>query len=380
MYGSDRVLLDIVTGLDRTRFQPIVVLPWEGPLQVHLQREGVETHVGRLARLSRNTLSVGGMARLPLELLASARDLSNLVKNREIALVHSNTLAVVSGALWAKMHGIFHLWHVHEMIVEPRWVSSFYRFMLNRMSDMVVFNSRASMNLFSVNDKQLCLKSEVVWNGIRKPDKSYTGESFRIRKSLGLNAGDVLVLLVGRINRWKGQKLLVDAAGHLWDEGVRNIHFLVIGDTFQGREYFREELVDKIHASPAVSQIHLLEFQEDIWPFWHACDIAVVPSTEPEPFGLVAIEAMAASKPVIAASHGGLLEIVEHEKTGLLVSPGDVNAFADAIAKLAADECLREMLGKAGAVRYERYFSREAMIGHFEEIYSRIIAGSQGNA
>lgn len=376
MYGSDKVLLDIVTGLDRKRFYPIVILPWEGPLLDHLNDHGVEAHICRLTRLSRGVLSPKGMFSLPFNIVYAYRDLNRILSSRKIALVHSNTLAVISGALWAKRHGVFHLWHVHEMIVQPLWVRKFYKIMLRHYADSIVFNSRASKELFTEDDKDLKEISQVVWNGVKAPDRSYAAEAVHLRDDLGVVKDEILIVLVGRINRWKGQKLLVDAACHLWQKGVRNLHFLMIGSTFKGCEHFREELVERIEGSDAVAHIHVRDFQEDIWPVWEACDIAIVPSTEPEPFGLVAIEAMAVARPVIAAAHGGLMEIVEHGKTGLLVPPGDVEKTAEAIETLVNAPELRKRMGENGWLRYRNTFSSEVFVDEFARIYERAIQGA----
>ncbi len=86
-------------------------------------------------------------------------------------------------------------------------------------------------------------------------------------------------------------------------------------------------------------------------PIWDVTTIAVVPSTEPEPFGLVAIEAMLEKKPVVASNHGGLKEIVINDETGFLIEPHNSKALADALLQLAQDATLREKFAKKG---YER--------------------------
>ncbi len=90
---------------------------------------------------------------------------------------------------------------------------------------------------------------------------------------------------------------------------------------------------------------------------WFGTDIGVVPSTEPEAFGMVAIEAMAAGVPVVAAGHGGLLDIVIHEKTGLIFSPGNTPALTEALERLASSRMLRHSYGAAGTIRQQDFFS-----------------------
>ncbi len=120
MYGSDKVLLQIIEGLDRTRYNPMVVLPTSGPLSKALEGEGVRTFIIPLALLSRATLTPLGMLGLPLRVVASLISLRRALGGVEVELAYSNTLAVLTGALWARLNGIPHIWHVHEIIKTPR--------------------------------------------------------------------------------------------------------------------------------------------------------------------------------------------------------------------------------------------------------------------
>ncbi|MBK7517654.1 MAG: glycosyltransferase family 4 protein [Betaproteobacteria bacterium] len=129
-----------------------------------------------------------------------------------------------------------------------------------------------------------------------------------------------------------------------------------------GQEAVRDRLRAQVAAAGLQDRVQFLPFVDDIWPVWRASDIGVVPSTEPEPFGMVAIEAMACSVPVVAAAHGGLLDIVDDEVTGLLFQPRDAAALADALARLAGDAALRARLGAAGAARQAQHFSLAAQV------------------
>ena len=101
----------------------------------------------------------------------------------------------------------------------------------------------------------------------------------------------------------------------------------------------------------------------------------VAPSLWPEPFGLVALEAAAAGRPVIASDIGGLRDIVADGESGLLVGPGDVTALAQALQRLAGDSALRKRMGEAASVRAGT-FSSDAIVPRFERAYERALAGS----
>lgn len=372
LYGSDRVLLALVSKLDREEFLPIVLLPVDGPLVAELGAAGVECHVLAISRLSRATLSLRGLLGLPANLIGSLRAINRVLNGRHVDLVHSNTLAVLSGAIWARWHRVPHVWHVHEIILNPKFVRKVYALLLNWFADCIICVSHATKENLLQDKPALASKIQVVWNGLARDTSVDVVEVRQYQHSVGMRDGEVLVALVGRINRWKGQTLLVEAAGILWQQGVRNLRFVIVGSVVPGQEHFLIALQQAISESPARQCFVLQPFAQDVWPIWDACDLAVIPSTEPEPFGMVALEAMAASKPVIAANHGGLTEIVVQGVTGLLVPPGDAAALADAIKRLAADVKLRRQMGEAGLLRYRREFTLDCYVENMVKVYEQI--------
>lgn len=372
LYGSDRVLLALVSKLNREEFLPIVLLPVDGPLVAEFGAAGVEYHVLPISRLSRATLSLRGLLGLPANLIGSLRAINRVLNGRHVDLVHSNTLAVLSGALWARWHRVPHVWHVHEIILNPKFVRKVYALLLNWFADCIICVSHATKENLLQDKPALASKIQVVWNGLARDTSVDVVEVRQYQHSVGMRDGEVLVALVGRINRWKGQTLLVEAAGILWQQGVRNLRFVIVGSVVPGQEHFLIALQQAISESPARQCFVLQPFAQDVWPIWDACDLAVIPSTEPEPFGMVALEAMAASKPVIAANHGGLAEIVVQSETGLLVPPSDATALADAIKRLAADVKLRRQMGEAGLLRYRREFTLDCYVENMVKVYEQI--------
>ncbi len=373
MYGSDKVLLSLVQGLDKKQFHPIVILPSEGPLAQALKLLGIEIYILPLSIIGRLTLNPIGLLKLSFKLFRSIRAMNKVLANTKVDIVHSNTLAVLSGALWAKWKRIPHVWHVHEMIVHPKFVRHSFPYLLRMFATKVVCNSTATLKLLLESQPGLAVKSVVTWNGLKRTEKVDKQAVDKLRRQLGLVNNDVLIALVGRINRWKGQGLLVEAADLLWKKGLRNIHYLIVGSSPYRQECFMDSLFLQIAASQAKEQITVMNFRNDILNVWDACDIAVVPSTEPEPFGMVAIEAMASGKPVVASDHGGISEIILHQKTGLLFEPGNLYAFSDALMQLISDRKLRESMGHAGMIRVLREFSLEKYIVSFESLYKNLL-------
>lgn len=375
MYGSDKVLLSLVLDLESQGFHPIVLLPGEGPLLTALRAGGIETQIVPVTKLDRTTLSLKGLLGLPFNLLKSMWAISHILKGRHIDLVYSNTLAVLGAAVWAKFRRIPHIWHVHELLMSPGVVKQGFPWMLRLLADKVICNSTMTKEWLLHEQPSLGARTVVIWNGQGPRPPVQPGAAVELRKRVGVLDGQLLVALVGRINRWKGQSLLISTANILWQRGFHHVQYLIVGGAFAGQEYLIEDLNRQIAGSEAREQIHITQFTNDVWSVWDACDIAVVPSTEPEPFGMVAIEAMAATKPVVVAGHGGLLDIVEHEVSGLRFKPNDAVAFADEIEKLIHSPNLRAQLGMAGRARQEKLFSLSGQIDNTVELFRGMTKG-----
>ncbi|MGM9484249.1 glycosyltransferase family 4 protein [Roseateles sp. NT4] len=375
MYGSDKVLLYIVTGLlARGRYWPIVVVPSEGPLVEALRGSGVEVHVAEIAKVARAVFTPRGFLGLIGQMRTAIRDYDKVVAGRRIELVHSNTLAVLGGAAWAWRRKVRHLWHVHEIIISPRLVSKAFPRLVSMASDKVISNSTLTERWLVTEQPSLQPRSVVVFNGLPPQGEVSADAAEAFRRRTGARPGDLLVVLAGRLNRLKGQGLLIDAIARLKARGMLPaLHVAIVGDVFAGQEIWRTRLVDQVAEAGLGEHISFVPFVDDIRPVWSAADIAVVPSTEPESFGMVAIEAMAAAVPVIAAGHGGVLDIVEHDSTGLLFTPCDVEALAQALLKLAHDPALRARLGAEGRRHQLSRFSAESQIAGVEQVYDGML-------
>ena len=175
------------------------------------------------------------------------------------------------------------------------------------------------------------------------------------------------LLYVGAFRRLKGIEVLLRAHAEL----VNAPKLVVIG-------YTCPEPAGPIHFPPPVAVLSDWP-NEAVMLAWQRCQIGIVPSLWAEPFGIVALEAMACARPVIASRVGGLTDIVVDGETGYLVPPGDVTALRQAIERLQSDPALRVAMGNAGRRRVKQFQSRE-VVTRLESIYQRLVgAGHDGN-
>lgn len=375
LYGSDRVLLAMVCELQqRGRVKPIVIVPEAGPLVAEMQAQGIEIHVCDLIKISRASYSPRGILRLFMGIRKSLLSIDVVVNRRPIAVVHTNTLAVLSGAFWSAARRVPHVWHVHEIIAKPKLVAWGFALLLQLFAHRVVCISRMVQENLLARLPCLRQKTDIVFNGIALPGLPDTVQASRHRAALGLGDHELVITLVGRINAWKGHRLMLEAARLLTDEGVldQGVKLLIVGGPPPGQEYFLTQLEQDIQMLGLQERVVIRQFVKDIWPIWASTDIAVVPSTDPEPFGMVAIEAMAMEKPLVAAGHGGLLDIVAHEESGFLFKPNDAVDLAKYLKKLIEAPGLRHQQGRYGRERVRSHFSMAAQAEAFERIYNHV--------
>ena len=357
LYGSDKSLLDFAR-LRPAHMALTVVLPEDGPLVPALRACGAEVVVGEVCKLQRVMLSPAGLWRLLRAAAGSLRFMRGLHRQRQFQLVYSNTVAVFGGALFARRHGLPHVWHVREIVAGSPALSLVFRKLVRWLSQTAICNSNETRSWIADGDPLRAARYLAVWNGVDVAAQTVDREA--ARRSLGAAPGEVLFVLVGRINAWKGQQLLVQAFAAMVRQGVAGqvgLRLAIVGSAFAGQEHWLRQLQAAVAASGCAEQIVVQPFRSDVEAVWAAADVVVVPSTDPEPFGRVAVEAMAFARPVIAAAHGGLVEIVQQGVTGLLVPPRDAPALTNAMAALAADPSLRAAMGQAGLARQRAVFS-----------------------
>jgi glycosyltransferase involved in cell wall biosynthesis len=375
MYGSDKVLLNLAEGaVVDGQLQPVVVLHEHGPLREALQRAGAEVHVAKVCKIHRSMLTAAAPFTLWHQLRRASADLDAVVAGRSVALVYSNTLAVLGGAVWARRRGYRHVWHVHEILLRPWIVRRGLPWLAERLSDSVISNSHQTESWLLQQAPRLRSRSVVIFNGLKPVVHPAASDIKAFRSLIGAEDSDLVVTVAGRLNHWKGQGLLIEALALLRDAGQLGcLRVAVVGDVFSGHDDIRGGLMAKTQGLGLEDKVRFVPFVDDIYTVWFASDIAVVPSLEPEPFGMVAIEAMACALPVVAAAHGGLLDIVAPQQTGLLFQPRNARALADSLLTLARDAPLRRRLGTAGAQRQRDLFSLQSQVERTRAVWRRLV-------
>ncbi|MEX2454502.1 MAG: glycosyltransferase family 4 protein [Rhodospirillaceae bacterium] len=202
------------------------------------------------------------------------------------------------------------------------------------------------------------------------PDAVSPERMIQLAQSWRLPDGAPVIMLPGRLTRWKGQAVLIEAARRL---GRPDVRVLLVGDD-QGRAAYREELEDLIGRIGAEGIVHLTGPCRDMAAAYMLADVVVSASTDPEGFGRVAAEAQAMGRPVIATDHGGARETVIAGETGWLVPPGDADALARALrAALTMSNEDRDAVARRAIAHIRKNFTRAEMCRATLAVYDELL-------
>lgn len=212
---------------------------------------------------------------------------------------------------------------------------------------------------------------DVISNAVSPQARPAAAALTSLRASLGLTESDKVLLSVGRLSREKGHADLIDAFGLLLAGGKYDAcRLLLVGDG-------RERAALQSRAAPLGNRVLFAGHQADPWPYFCVADAFVLPShTEGSP--LVLFEAMAAGLPIVATSVGGVPEVVEDQRTAILIPPMQVTRLADSIAHVLDDRVASDALGSA-AQRVLSAFSPEAYASRLLGVYAKVAAPTSGS-
>jgi glycosyltransferase involved in cell wall biosynthesis len=355
--GAERSLAGLARQLPRFGFEPTAVLLEDGPLARWLRDVGCPTHILPAGRLRR-----------PVSTLRTIAAVGSLVRRGGHELVFSNQAkGHVYGGLAAQMAGVPAVWWQRGIADRNR-----FDFAAARVPAAAVVCS--SGEAIEAQRRRTHRTPTIrIHPGVRADEiASRRGSGIALRLSLGWDENKVVVI-VGRLQPWKGHETFLRAAALLHHEFPK-ARFAIVGGAVLGWEgdYPREleRLADRLGLREAVV---FTGHQDDVYPWFDSADV-VVHASFGEPFGRVLVEAMALGKPLVAASGSGPSEIVEPGISGLLVPPGDAKALADAVRRILVDNSLAARLAEGGRHRAP-HFSEEHSAAQLARLFHRIREG-----
>ena len=371
LYGADIVLLELLKNLDKDKFKPYVILPCDGPLVDKLKANNIEVEVINYPILRRKYFNPIGIIKYSKDYFIYSNKLMQIAKEKCIDIVHTNTAAVLEGIFLKRRLRLKHIWHIHEIIVKPKFMNIILSYFIAKNSDQVITVSKAvKKHLIDTGyfDDNLI---KVIYNGVDNNKFTVNNDTMYLKDELNIPNEALVVGMIGRINAWKGQNDFLDSMQNILIKN-KNIYAILVGGVFEGEEWRINKLKEKINSMKEKDRIIFSDYRKDT-PNIHALyDIFILPSTNPDPLPTVVLEAMASSTPVIGYRHGGICEMVKDEYNGFLADVGDINDLSDKINVLINDEERRVKYSKNSLKRQKEKFSIGSYIENFEDLYLKL--------
>jgi len=372
--GSDVSLVRLVEGLDRDRYSTIVALPSDGPLVPRLRAAGARVEIMPVLMKLTSRRGPGFFATFMLNYPRAIAALVRLIRREHVSIVHTNTIHNLYGVTAARVARVPHVWHFREIVWQWGLLRRVELAMARWWSDRIIVTSSAIAGMYGP-ERMWPVQLVRVPNGV-ETDRFMPGDGSRIRAELNVAPGQSLVGIVSRLDAWKGVDDFLAAAAAV-AVADRDAVFAVIGGPIIGQESYEDALKVKARELGLGGRVRFTGWQygPDQMPDVHrALDVLVLASREPEPFGLVLLEAMATAKPVVATAHGGPLDIVEDGRTGDLVPPRDPSAMARAIVALLADPARRARMGAHGRERVLAHYTARQYVDGVDAVYRELVA------
>ena len=369
--GAERTAVDIAKGLTDAGARALVATEG-GRLVAELQAKGGVW------------LPFPAAAKNPLAMALNVRKLALLCRREGVELVHARSRAPAWVAFAAtKLLKLPFVTTYHGSYASRSGVKTLYNSVMAR-GDVVIANSAYTADLILAKHGFARDRIRVVNRGTNfsafAPAAVAPERIQALRKAWGVEPHQRIVLLPGRLTGWKGQRVLIEAARILRDGGDTDTAFILAGDA-QGRDGYVRELDQLVAKAGLEGRVRRVGHCADMPAALLAAAVVTVPSTEPEAFGRVAVEAQAMGAPVVVSDLGAVPETVlappqtsPGERTGWRIPPGDAAALAAGLAEaLALRPSTRDALAVRARRHVERHFSLETMVGETLDVYCALL-------
>jgi len=367
LYGADIVLLELLKNLDKSSFIPYVILPCDGPLVEELKRNNIWVKVIEYPILRRKYFNPIGFLNYIREYIVYASKIKEIASYEKIDIIHTNTAAVLEGIYIRRKLKIPQVWHIHEIIIKPKFIHKFLSFLVANNSDEVVSVSQAvKQHLNSTGYFKKDIK--VIYNGVDNEVFNKENNTEYIKEQFNIPEDTVIVGMIGRVNAWKGQGDFLKAVDIVL-ENNKNVYAMLVGGVFEGEEWRITELKQKINSMKHKERVIFDDYRKDSKNIHALYDVFVLPSTNPDPLPTVVLEAMASSTAIVGYRHGGICEMVKENYNGLFAEVNNPKDLAEKIDLLLKNPKLRKEYQQNSLIRQKLKFSLNSYVDNFSRLY-----------
>ena len=333
--------------------------------------------VSELARVGAVHIDLSVHSKNPLIMLKNIISLRKIIKRENVDIVHVRSRAPAWSA-WRACKGTKarFMTTCHAPYNINGEVKRFYNSSIMRGEIIIAISEYIAeylMKNYSVEKERI----RVIHRGIpieRFHPTTVTPERMiDLEKNWRIPDGANIVMLPGRLTRWKGHHVLIDAIAKLNRDDI----FCVIIGSDQGRTEYREELEAYIEEKNLGAQMRIIDQCHDMPAAYMLSTVVVSASTDPEGFGRVPVEAQAMGRPIIASDHGGARETIVRGDTGWHVPPSDPDALAQAISEaLSLNATQRAVLATRSMTNVAENFTKDIMADKTLDVYAELLNDS----
>lgn len=291
-------------------------------------------------------------------------------------LIYANTpKALVVGAVASVLSRRPLVYHLRDILSPEHFSLTNRRIavtLANRFASLVIANSKATQAAFIEAGGRAEI-TEVVYNGFEPAN--YNIQEFnpdQLKQEFGFK-GKFVIGHFSRLSPWKGQHILLEALAQC----PKDVAAIFVGDALFGEQDYAQHLHQQVAELGLEERVRFLGFRADVVPLMKACDLIAHTSTSPEPFGRVIVEAMLCGRPIVASAAGGVVELVETDKTGWLFSPGDSQQLAQIITTCRNQPESTATIAHQGQIQASQRFELTAINQQISQLLYQVLEKSQ---
>jgi glycosyltransferase involved in cell wall biosynthesis len=393
--GAESALLDLMASVRAAEpaWQLHLVMGADGPLATRAHELGVDVSVlpfppdlaslgdagsgGPAGAQTRRTALISKLLLATPSVIRYVGELRQALRGIQADLVHTNGFKMhVLGVRALPHHNVPVIWHVRDYVGLRPLMARLLRWHTSGCAAIVTNSKSVASDVRAVCGDDV--EIHPVLDAIDLDVFSPTGATIDLDTRASLpqaENGTIRVGLLATMARWKGHETFLRALS-LVPESANVRGYIIGGALYQteGSQHSLSELKNLAVQLGVHEKVGFTGFVEDPASAIRALDIVVHASTQPEPFGLVIVEAMACGRALVASNAGGAAEIITPGKDALGHQPGDFKELAACILKLAADPSLRERLGESGHIKAREQFDRARLASELIPIYQEALS------
>ena len=330
--------------------------------------------VHELKRVKAEHIEMPVHSKNPFVMYANIRRLEKLIRDEGVDIVHARSRAPAWSACFAaKRAGVPFVTTFHGTYSAGNALKRKYNSVMAKGERVIAISKFIGGHLHQIYGAPAA-KIRIIHRGVNlerfDPAKISAERVTVLANAWRLEDGLPVVMLPGRLTRWKGQVMFIEAIAKM---ARRDLRCLLVGGD-QGRTEYRQELENLVNSRGLGEIVRIVDHCDDMPAAYMLTDVVLSASTDPEAFGRILVEAQAMGRPVVASDHGGARETVIEGETGWLFPPGDVEALAATLGKvLGMSRETRSALAEKAIANVAKNFSKQGMCDKTLDVYREVL-------